>query len=170
MNRIPEIDSYEFKRLLDEIRDTIGKESRQEKDVFLEIIRKKYPGRNLSGISQKLGYFHQNLMGSFHGWTSVYNGKGFDLISDDGQTIVEVKNKYNTMNADSKKSVIDKLTAFIEKGKTSILCFVNVKSKKKPELKDNPEIAVKSGKEMYTILSGRESFWDDLLQTFEELI
>lgn len=63
MNYIPEIDSLEFDRLLDEVRESIGKESRADKDPFLEIIEKKYHGRNLSGVSQKLGYFHQKLIG-----------------------------------------------------------------------------------------------------------
>lgn len=93
-----------------------------------------------------------------------------DVISSDEQIIVEVKNKYNTMNADSKKSVIDKLSGFIKKGKTSMLCFVNVKNSKNPVLKENQEILVKSGKEMYAMVSKRESFWDDLLKAFEELI
>ena len=51
-----------------------------------------------------------------------------------------------------------------------MLCFVNVKNSKNPVVKENPEILVKSGKEMYAMLSKRESFWDDLLKAFEELI
>lgn len=171
-NRIPEINSEKFESFLTEIRNAIGKESKEESDPFLEALIKKYPNAvdYKNQISQKIGIFHQNIMGAFDGWKSIEHGKGVDVFSEDGNTVIEVKNKYNTMNHDSKKSVMEKLKKFVSDGKTAILCIINVKNNKSPRYPEAGDIQIKSGKEMYKILSGRETFLDDLLATFSEKI
>ena len=171
-NRIPEISPEKFESFLAEIRKAIGKESKEDTDPFLEAIIKKYPSACdfKNQISQKIGIFHQNIMGGFEGWESIEHGKGVDVFSNDGKTVIEVKNKYNTMNHDSKKSVMEKLQKFVTDGKTAILCIINVKNNKTPKYPEAGDIQIKSGKEMYKILSGREAFLDDLLATFSEKI
>ena len=171
-NRIPEIDPEIFESFLAEIRKAIGKESKEESDPFLEALIKKYPNAAdfKNQISQKIGIFHQKTMGAFDGWESIEHGKGVDVFSKDGKTVMEVKNKYNTMNHDSKKSVMEKLQKFVSDGKTAILCIINVKNNKPPKFPEAGEIRIKSGREMYHILSGRETFFDDLLTTFTEKI
>lgn len=161
-----------FESFLAEIRNAIGKESKEDRDPFLEAIIKKYPHAvdYKNQISQKIGTFHQKMMGEFSGWKSVAHGKGVDVFSNDGKTVIEVKNKYNTMNHDSKKSVMDKLQKFVSDDKTAILCIVNIKNNKLPRYPEAGDIQIKSGKEMYKMLSGRETFLDDLLATFSEKI
>jgi hypothetical protein len=171
-NRIPEISPEKFESFLAEIREAIGKESKEETDPFLEAIIKKYPKAYdyKNQISQKIGIFHQKTMGEFSDWDSFENGKGVDVFSKDGKTVIEVKNKYNTMNSDSQKSVMEKLQKFVSGGKTAILCIINVKNNKPPKFPNAGDIQIKSGKEMYKILSGRETFLDDLLATFSKKI
>jgi len=171
-NRIPEISPEKFESFLAEIREAIGKESKEETDPFLEAIIKKYPRAcdYKNQISQKIGIFHQKTMGEFSEWESFESGKGVDVFSKDGKTVIEVKNKYNTMNSDSQKSVMEKLQKFVSGGKTAILCIINVKNNKPPKFPKAGDVQIKSGKEMYKILSGRETFLDDLLATFSKKI
>lgn len=69
----------------------------------------------LSGISNALGHFHQNILGSVRGWEN--HDAGYDLESSSEKMLAEVKNKHNTMNASNKATVISDLdTAIRQKG------------------------------------------------------
>lgn len=54
--------------------------------------------------SNRIGYFHQNLFRYIGaGW--IVPNVGFDIINDTRHIYVELKNKHNTMNSSSAKSV-----------------------------------------------------------------
>jgi hypothetical protein len=109
------------------------------------------------------GTFHQVLMGSFEGWTSV---KGHptkcDLIKNDGTAVVEVKNNINTMNSGGRASVMKNLRDQRQQGKEAMLVIVNGST---PNDCDADGVKTLDGRSFYAYLSGRPSFFDDVLKT-----
>lgn len=78
-------------------------------------------------LQNAIGYFHQNILGSVQGWESLSVGQGYDLISRDNKIFAEIKNKWNSTNSDSKKSVYQKMNQLLKtdlKGYTGY--FVNI--------------------------------------------
>ena len=61
----------------------------------------------LRGMSNALGRFHQNILGSIEGWDD--HDAGYDVICEDRRILAEVKNKWNTLNADNKRAVVQNL-------------------------------------------------------------
>jgi len=62
-------------------------------------------------INNRIGEFHQKLLGNVEGWVDLGVGDDtrVDLKKEDDSIFVELKNKYNTMNADASNSCRDKL-------------------------------------------------------------
>ena len=56
-------------------------------------------------IENKIGEFHQAILGSIDGWENLRTGKGIDICNQERKIIAEIKNKHNTLKA-SKKYVI----------------------------------------------------------------
>jgi hypothetical protein len=112
------------------------------------------------------GNFHQATMGSFPDWNNYKQGHvtGCDIGKKDDTCVAEVKNNTNTMNSDSKKSVLKKLKKQKDLGKRAVLVRINGDTKHCE--KDGIETI--SGREFYEELSGRATFMDDLLSTTNE--
>lgn len=68
-------------------------------------------------INNKIGEFHQELLGKIDGWVDLGVGDEteIDLKKADNTVFVELKNKYNTMNSSSTKTCREKLENVIEK-------------------------------------------------------
>lgn len=49
-------------------------------------------------LQNAVGDFHNDILGSVDGWSSLKKGNEVDLIKDDRSIIAEVKNKYNTVS------------------------------------------------------------------------
>ena len=62
-------------------------------------------------IASAIGGFHQNVLGAMPGWTEQ-DGL-VDLFNEDDRIAAEVKNKHNTMNADTTKQVLDNISQFL---------------------------------------------------------
>ena len=62
-------------------------------------------------VNNAIGEFHQLLLGGISGWTNLGIGdeSHLDLKKDDNSIFLELKNKENTVNSDSKKEVRKKL-------------------------------------------------------------
>jgi hypothetical protein len=179
--KIPEFEKEYFISLLEPLYKILeGKESKSKDDVFsrecLEAYYDKTPEERKEEIkrtqkeralSMEMGYFHQNLMGSFKEWTNYGKGHitGCDIGKYDNSCVAEVKNNVNTMNSDSKKSVMKKLKKQIKDGKKAMLIIVNGDIKKKEEA----GVIWISGREFYSELSGREDFMDDLSATMKDI-
>jgi hypothetical protein len=120
-------------------------------------------------LSMKIGDLHEELMGKLPAYETLpqKHTSKCDVRSKDETEYIEVKNNDNTMNSDSAKSVIKKLNDIIEKGKHAILILVNSVSRITPRFGAPPEIEVLNGRNGYAHLSGREKFYDDLLETIE---
>lgn len=60
-------------------------------------------------LSNALGLFHQYIIAHVDGWKDPANEQSFDLYSEKKRIIVEMKNKYNTLNATGKVKVFNAL-------------------------------------------------------------
>ena len=67
-------------------------------------------------INNRIGEFHQKLLGGVDGWTDLGTGDEtkLDLKKNDNTIFLELKNKFNTVNSDSSKAVWEKLEKNLE--------------------------------------------------------
>jgi len=165
-------------------------ESAGSDDVFLKTILFSHAGmtqeswnaaerqrRYEKALQMKLGDFHEELMGSFTGYVNLPLGHetGCDVMKVDGTEVWEIKNRDNTMNSGSAKTVIDKLIVQKNAGKRAVLVLVNCDRATPPRFGAPTGIDVFTGQQAYKELSGREGFFSDLnkvlaatLSTFKE--
>lgn len=71
-----------------------------------------------------IGYFHQNIFKYISGWNVPLHG--FDVESDDGVVVVEMKNKHNTMNSSSQRATYEKMQRHLNNHPNSICMLVEV--------------------------------------------
>lgn len=74
-------------------------------------------------LNNKIGEFHQRLLGGVKGWVNLGTGNvsKLDLKNNDETIFIELKNKENTVNADSADKVRDKLEkALIDHPKATV--------------------------------------------------
>ena len=66
-------------------------------------------------INNRIGEFHQKLLGGVKGWSDLGIGDDskVDLRNDNNTIFIELKNKFNTVNADSLSKVRDKLSLVV---------------------------------------------------------
>jgi hypothetical protein len=119
-------------------------------------------------LEMKMGEMHQCIMGNLPGYQDLGVGHETkcDVLSTTRKEAIEVKNKYNTMNSDSSKTVMSKLMKASDEGYTGILVLVNTKDTV-PRFGFPKQILVWNGKQAYAHMSGRDSFYDDLIHTIE---
>jgi hypothetical protein len=176
--KIPEIDIRIFVSLLKGLYEVLEEKNKpkSEEDVFArecwssyyditkeEVDEERKRVQKEKAFTMNLGYFHQDLMGSFSGWENYKKGHetGCDVGKTDGTCVAEVKNNKNTMNSSSQESVLNKLKRQKELGKRAILVIVNGGIPQK----EKDGILWMSGLDFYTELSGRAEFFDDLRLT-----
>lgn len=180
---IPEVSIAYYITCLEPLYDVLEKRhtSTGSDDKFLKTILASYSGmtqaqwtaaennrRYEKALSMKMGDFHEELIGKLPGYTTLPTGhpSGVDVMGVEKE-MIEVKNRDNTMNSDTAKSVIAKLETLANNGFRAILVFINSDKKTLPRFKASERITVVSGKQMYAHASGRESFYDDLMKTLE---
>ena len=86
-------------------------------------------------------------------------------MKSDETEFMEWKNRDNTMNSSSAKTVIQKLSKLHQEGKKVFLVFVNVSKRTIPRFGAPDYINIINGHKAYEYLSGRKSFYQDLLKT-----
>lgn len=115
-------------------------------------------------INNKIGEFHQKLLGKVDGWIDLGIGDEteIDLKNEDNTIFVELKNKYNTMNSNSTKTCREKLENILQKypNATTYWAYIvnkNYKSEDRVwEYKgvSNEQIRRISGDKIYEIITG----------------
>jgi len=60
-------------------------------------------------LSNQIGNFHQQLLGSLNGWQNLGSGQLVDIVNPEAKIIGEVKNKYNTLKGSDKSGMYHKL-------------------------------------------------------------
>jgi hypothetical protein len=182
--KIPEIPKKKYIELLEPIYNVLeGKlQARGSDDPFLKTILASRSGMTIEewdlaesqrrfhkALSMKLGTFHQGILASFENNTNLHQGGeyGLDVLSSENE-IWEIKNRENTMNSDSAKSVIRKLINAFKSGKKACLGFVNCGLRKVPRFGAPSEILVLAGDDLYNHFSKRVGFREDLRITIAE--
>lgn len=118
-------------------------------------------------INNKIGEFHQKLLGKAKGWSDLGIGhiSKVDLKNDENTIFIELKNKYNTMNSDALDKCRDKLESISLKYPNSenYWAFIIPKNGKSEETvwykKDRKKILnIKklTGKKIYELVTGDE--------------
>lgn len=79
--------------------------------LFKSMLSKSHTVRQLQ---MKEGIIAQIMLGLFYGWEDLKSGhsSGLDLRKKDNSAVIELKNKHNTCNYGSQKSLLDKLATY----------------------------------------------------------
>lgn len=115
-------------------------------------------------INNKIGEFHQELLGKVDGWVDLGVGDEteIDLKKEDNSVFIELKNKYNTMNSSSTKTCREKLENVIKKypNATAYWAYVinkNYKSEDRVweyQKRHDEKIRRISGDKLYELITG----------------
>lgn len=123
-------------------------------------------------INNKIGEFHQELLGYVDGWINLETGDqtGLDLKNEEETIFIELKNKYNTMNKTSKEGCQMALENVVEKNPNSkgywaYVISRNYKSEESvweysrtindEKIKfNNPQVRRISGDKLYEMITG----------------
>lgn len=140
-------------------------------------------------VQNKIGLFHQNILGSVTNWDNLGTGQIVDLRSTSKQIIAEVKNKHNTVTGSKKVDVYDQLESLVMPN-TSIYnghtaYFVNIIPKNstrynrpftpsdnttKTKRTSNNLIKEIDGASFYHIVTGEQSALRDLYLVLPNLV
>ena len=128
--------------------------------VDSEIIR-----QNGKSIENKMGEFHQQLLGRVEGWEDLGVGDNthVDLKNEKKHIYIEIKNRKNTINGDSGKVVREKLEKIVEEDSEAIAYWAYIihgtyKSEdvlwSKKGFEDNERIRRISCNKVYELVTG----------------
>ena len=182
--KIPEIPYDGFVKACQGLYDVIEErnKSKSHEDPFIKSVIIGYSNMSDSdfkkmeearlkqkALEMKMGDFHEELMGKFSGWETLPNGHSseFDVRKLDDTTFIESKNRYNTVKGSDGKHIIEKMKKLMQNGKKVILAQINCPNGKVSRYGAPPDLQIMNGVEIYEYLSGRKTFFDDLLSTLQ---
>ncbi|MCF6170931.1 MAG: Eco47II family restriction endonuclease [Bacteroidales bacterium] len=117
-------------------------------------------------VEQKMGEFHQRLLGGIDGWVDLGIGHEVDLMKEDKTVYLEIKNKYNTCSSDALKGVRGKLEEITKENHQAVGYWAYIISN--TVQKSGVEVWVKRGfnqidairkiwgEEVYSLVTGQE--------------
>ena len=111
---------------------------------FAEWSKSEITRQNDKTINNKIGEFHQELLGKVPGWVDLGVGDEteVDLKKEDNTIFIELKNKYNTMNSSSTKTCREKLENILKHYPDAIVYWAYIISK---DYKSTEEVWVYKG-------------------------
>lgn len=115
------------------------------------------------GMSNAVGRFHQTVLGSVDQWED--HDTGYDLICRDRKIIAEVKNKWNTLNAPSKKQAVSNLSTVIYNMRGPWTAYLVQIVPKTPERYEKPldkNVIETDGASFYALVTGDANALHDL--------
>ena len=132
---------------------------------FEEWVKAETIRQNGKSVENKMGEFHQRLLGRVKGWQNLGTGDNshVDLKNDDGTVYLELKNKYNTINGGSGKTVRDNLENIVKDNEnaTAYWAYIIHKNYKsddviweKKNYKNNERIRRISCDKVYELVTG----------------
>lgn len=161
----------EFKTLFDVCINQTGFEGWTK----FELIR-----QNDKTINNKIGEFHQELLGKVDGWVDLCVGDEteIDLKKADNSIFIELKNKYNTMNSSSTKTCREKLENVILKypDATAYWAYVinkNYKSEDRVWIyheREDERIRRISGDKLYEMITGDPQALEKVFEAIPQAI
>ena len=120
-----------------------------------------------SKVQQQIGKMHEYIISNLDGWTSCKGTKiPADVMKKDKSIILELKNKYNTMNSGGKKTVINNLIIIKKKFPNAIVGIGIINGRKNSKIKikndENIEIFQFTGTKLSEVIYGNENLFIDL--------
>ena len=152
-----------------------------------EWINFEIPRQHDKTASNRVGDFHQNLLGHVDGWVNLGRGdtSGMDLKKEDDSIWIELKNKYNPMNSSSLRDTRFKCEELAEKYPNAKIYWAYIVSQNYESFdktwvyKDNKENVVHdvndnirniAGKDVYTLVTGDETAFEQLFDAIPKAI
>ena len=140
-------------------------------------------------LTNALGTFHQQVLGSVEGWQDLGQKAVVDLVNNDRKIIAEVKNKYNTVKGSEKigiyndlhSCIYDKVSKYrgyqayyvtiIPRNSKGILRPFAPSDHKSgtPPVKDNAIMEI-DGKRFYALVTGNDTALEDLFKVIPEIL
>lgn len=131
-------------------------------------------------INNKIGEFHQMLLGGVKGWTDLGIGDDshLDLRKNDGTIVIEIKNKHNTMNSSSTAKCREKLESSVNSNPrtTAYWAFIVSKNGSSGEAvweykgRINPRIKKIWGTNVYELVTGDPKALENTWKALESAI
>lgn len=140
-------------------------------------------------LSNKIGAFHQRLLGAVSGWEDLKVGRGVDLVNNTRKIIAEVKNKHNTLKGTSQAPLYKELHNAVmlndSKYKGYTAYYVGVVPKKPDRFStpftpsdketssrcpENPLIRQIDGASFYALVTGVEDALEQVYKTLPQVI
>ena len=131
-----------------------------------ECIKKMETALKIKQIQMKEGEIGQLIIGNFIGWVDLKTGHSskLDCMKTDGSIIIEIKNRHNTCNGGSRKTVHDNLSNY-KKNHPNTRCILgilnprkNCKLLKKTIQHDGVEIERIEGDELLKLIFTLDGF------------
>ena len=152
-----------------------------------EWINFEIPRQHDKTASNRVGDFHQNLLGRVDGWVNLGRGdpSGMDLKKEDDSIWIELKNKYNTLNSSSLRDTRFKCEELAEKYPNAKIYWAYIVSPNYEsfditwEYKDNKKNVVHevnsnirniAGEQVYTLVTGDETAFKQLFDALPKAI
>lgn len=128
-------------------------------------------GRILRTINMVCGELHQIAIGNFIGWTDLSIGhlSGLDLLHTEKKIIIELKNKYNTMNSSTKTGIHLKFDKLKNKSSnysnhTIYLAHINCK------IRQRDKTSLDNGKTQLMYTRNKSEYYQSCGQTFLDFV
>lgn len=118
-------------------------------------------------LPQACGNFWQKRFGEFPGWEDLKTGheSGCDLKNEELGVIMELKNKYNTMNSTSMNATIQKLKRQ-EGYKRRVIGIINGRGHDIRIVGDGM-VEIIQGKELFRLVTGNPEYMNVVLEELE---
>jgi len=138
-------------------------------------------------MQNAIGDFHQEVLGSVHGWKNLGVGGGLDVENEEKNIIAEIKNKFNTTKGNHKVEIYDAIKSKLKMPKYAgyVGYYVEVipRSKKKynkpftpPDNKTKKRRPVKNiirvidGVSFYEMATGRKNALQELFEVLPKVL
>lgn len=131
-------------------------------------------------INNKIGEFHQELLGKVEGWVDLGVGDEteIDLKKEDNTVFIELKNKHNTMNSSSTKTCREKLENVIEQYPDATAYWAYIISRKyrsenrvwKYQGREDEKIRRISGDLLYEMITGDSNALEKVYESIPKAI
>ena len=117
-------------------------------------------------VNNKIGEFHQKLLGSVDGWKDLQTGDVADLGNDSQTIFIELKNRWNTVKGSDMIHMWDKMKDIVTNKypeSTAYWGFINEKKGTSGEEvwthqgNSHPNVKKIWGKDVYKIITGNEN-------------
>lgn len=122
-------------------------------------------------VSQNIGTLWQRILGSADGWQDLRIGDdtGCDLKNEKRKIVMELKNKWNTMNSSALASVIGKLEKQIEVGYDAYVGIINPKGKRSHSKHLKNGVKEISGDHLFEIIYDKPNMHTHIVQKIAKM-